>query len=113
MTPEKAQSQTQPYEAFRALPGPMAVRDVRDLMTYPFFSLAKSPRTVPIHFRTANVSVRVESTAEQGLATIWDADVLIWAASERGCGLTASSRGHRYADALNDSGRNPLARAPQ
>jgi plasmid replication initiation protein len=67
---------------FRALPGPMAVRDVQDLMAYPFFSLAKSKRVQPIDFRAGGVALRVEATVEHGLATIWDADVLIWAASQ-------------------------------
>ena len=69
-------------DLFRALPGEMAVRDAQDLMAYPFFSLAKSKRTVPIDFCSGSVTVRVEGTAEHGLATIWDADVLIWAASQ-------------------------------
>jgi plasmid replication initiation protein len=69
-------------EMFRALPGDMAPRDAQDLMAYPFFSLAKSKRTVPIDFRSGGITVRVEGTAEHGLATIWDADILIWAASQ-------------------------------
>lgn len=69
-------------DLFRALPGDMAPRDAQDLMAYPFFSLAKSKRTVPIDFRSGGVTVRVEGTAEHGLATIWDADILIWAASQ-------------------------------
>ena len=68
-------------ELFRALPGDMAPRDAQDLMAYPFFSLAKSKRTVPIDYRAGGITVRVEGTAEHGLATIWDADILIWAAS--------------------------------
>jgi plasmid replication initiation protein len=67
---------------FRSLPGDLATRDSQDLMAYPFFSLAKSKRTVPIDFRTKNISLRVEGTHEHGIATIWDADVLIWAASQ-------------------------------
>ncbi len=69
-------------DLFRALPGNMAPRDSQDLMAYPFFSLAKSRRTAPIDFRTGGVTVRVEGTAEHGIATIWDADLLIWAASQ-------------------------------
>jgi plasmid replication initiation protein len=65
-------------------------------MAYPFFSLAKSRRIAPIEFRTRQVTVRVEGTAEHGLATIWDADVLIWAASQlaeaRNRGLRLSRR---------------------
>jgi plasmid replication initiation protein len=67
---------------FRALPVPdMAPRDAQDLMAYPFFSLAKSRRTVPIHFESGPVRISVEGAPEHGIATIWDADVLIWAAS--------------------------------
>ena len=67
---------------FRALPGDMAPRDSQDLMAFPFFSLAKSRRTAPIDFRAGGVTIRVEGTAEHGIATIWDADILIWAASQ-------------------------------
>jgi plasmid replication initiation protein len=69
-------------ELFRALPGAIATRDAQDLMAWPFFSLAKSRRIQPIDFRAGGVGVRVEGTIEHGLATIWDADVLIWAASQ-------------------------------
>src|SRR3546814_535868 len=69
-------------DLFRALPGDMAPRDSQDLMAYPFFSLGKSKRVKPIDFRAGNVTIRVEGTAEHGIATIWDADVLIWAASQ-------------------------------
>ncbi|WP_437269654.1 replication initiator protein A [Stutzerimonas balearica] len=67
---------------FRALPSDMAPRDAQDLMAHPFFSLGKSRRTLPIDFRAGSVTVRVEGTHEHGIATIWDADILIWAASQ-------------------------------
>ena len=51
-------------------------------MAYPFFSLSKSRRVTPIDYRMGEVAIRVEATAEHGMATIWDADVLIWAASQ-------------------------------
>lgn len=57
-------------------------RDAQDLMSWPFFSLAKSRRVTPIDFRMGEVSIRVEATVEHGMATIWDADILIWAASQ-------------------------------
>ncbi len=60
----------------------MALRDAQDLMSYPFFSLGKSPRIKPIDFRMGEIVIRVEATLEHGMATIWDADVLIWAASQ-------------------------------
>jgi plasmid replication initiation protein len=68
--------------AFHALPGPLAVRDSQDLMAYPFFSLAKTKRVAPIRFRTGHLTIEVEATNQFGMATIWDADVLIWAASQ-------------------------------
>lgn len=69
-------------DLFRALPGDLAPRDAQDLMAYPFFSLAKSKRLAPIDFKAGAVAIRVEAVPEHGMATIWDADVLIWAASQ-------------------------------
>ena len=63
-------------------------------MAYPFFSLAKSKRLAPIDFRAGSIAIRVEAVPEHGMATIWDADVLIWAASQivhaRDAGLRTS-----------------------
>ena len=78
----KPPSERDQLELFRALPGELAPRDAQDLMAYPFFSLSKSHRVTPIDFRMGEVAIRVEATAEHGMATIWDADVLIWAASQ-------------------------------
>jgi plasmid replication initiation protein len=75
-------SEREQLDLFRALPGDLAPRDAQDLMAYPFFSLAKSKRTVPIDFRAGEITIRVEAVPEHGMATIWDADVLIWAASQ-------------------------------
>jgi plasmid replication initiation protein len=75
-------NERQQLDLFRALPGRMAPRDAQDLMSWPFFSLAKSRRIQPIDFRMGEVSIRVEATPEHGMATIWDADILIWAASQ-------------------------------
>jgi hypothetical protein len=81
-------------ELFRALPGDLAPGDAQDLMAYPFFSLAKTHRTTPIDFRMNEIAIRVEAVPEHGMATIWDADVLIWAASQiveaRDAGLRTS-----------------------
>ena len=60
----------------------IAARDAQDLMAWPFFSLAKMKRVQPIDFRMGEVAILVEATAEHGMATIWDADVLIWVASQ-------------------------------
>ena len=63
-------------------------------MAYPFFSLAKAPRTTPVDFRMNEIVIHVEAVPEHGMATIWDADVLIWAASQtveaRDAGLRTS-----------------------
>jgi plasmid replication initiation protein len=58
------------------------MRDQRDLMSQPFFSLAKSRRTAPILYEAGGIRVEVHGFPEHGMATIWDADVLIWAASQ-------------------------------
>ena len=69
-------------DLFRSMPGDLAPRDAQDLMAYPFFSLAKSRRIAPIDFHAGAIRIRVEASAEHGMATIWDADVLIFAASQ-------------------------------
>src|SRR3546814_9081475 len=69
-------------DLFRSVPGDVAARDAQDLMTWPFFSLAKSRRVTPIDFHMGPTWISVEAVPEHGIATIWDADVLIWAASQ-------------------------------
>jgi len=58
------------------------IRDQRDTMERPFFSLAKKPRFAPIEYRVGDVWVKVSSNPEFGMATIWDADILIWASTQ-------------------------------
>jgi plasmid replication initiation protein len=52
-------------------------------MERPFFSLSKSKRMKPIEYKNDNdgVFVTVQPHQDYGMATIWDADILIWAAS--------------------------------
>ena len=69
-------------DLFRSIPGDVAPRDAQDLMSWPFFSLGKTKRVTPIDFRMGETWIVVEATPEHGMATIWDADVLIWAASQ-------------------------------
>ncbi|CAH0497813.1 replication initiator protein A [Novosphingobium sp. CECT 9465] len=69
-------------DLFRTIPGNVAPRDAQDLMAYPFFSLSKTHRVTPIDFASGNVTIRVEAVPDHGMATIWDADILIWAASQ-------------------------------
>ncbi|WP_375551400.1 replication initiator protein A [Rhodophyticola porphyridii] len=81
-------------ELFYATSSDPAPRDAQDLMAYPFFSLSKKHRIRPIDYAVADVVVRVEAVPEHGMATIWDADILIWAASHlveaRDAGLRTS-----------------------
>jgi plasmid replication initiation protein len=69
-------------DPFIVATGDASPRDQRDLMERPFFSLAKARRTVPIRYASGGVEVEVFAVPEHGMATIWDADVLIWAASQ-------------------------------
>lgn len=61
----------------------MPLRDQRETMERPFFSLAKRKRIKPITYTSPDKTVWVEVRAvpEFGMATIWDADILIWVAS--------------------------------
>jgi plasmid replication initiation protein len=53
-------------------------------------SLAKAKRVTPILYQAGETKVQVCAVLEHGMATIWDADVLIWAASQI---LAAQDRG--------------------
>ncbi|RWE06357.1 MAG: replication protein A [Mesorhizobium sp.] len=88
-SPRKSGERAQLYP-FEALSGNVPPRDQRDLMAHPFFSLSKSRRVTPIHYKAGDVELQVYAVAEHGMATIWDADVLIWAASQI---LAAQDRG--------------------
>lgn len=57
------------------------LRDARETMERPFFSLGKRKRLRPIEYESDGVWVKVEPHQNYGMATIWDADILIWAAS--------------------------------
>jgi plasmid replication initiation protein len=58
-------------------------RDQKDTMERPFFSLSKSKRMKPIEYVNENdgIFVTVQPHQDYGMATIWDADILIWPAS--------------------------------
>jgi plasmid replication initiation protein len=60
----------------------IAVRDTRETMERPFFSLAKKPRLKPIQYQVGNVWIEVSANPQFGMATIWDADILIWASTQ-------------------------------
>ncbi|RWL93212.1 MAG: replication protein A [Mesorhizobium sp.] len=75
-------SERSKLDPFIVATGDASPRDQRDLMERPFFSLAKARRTAPILYQAGDIRVEVFAVAEHGMATIWDADVLIWAASQ-------------------------------
>lgn len=60
------------------------LRDQMELMERPFFSLSKNKRMREIDYRSPDgtVSLKVKPHQAYGMATIWDADILIWAASQ-------------------------------
>jgi plasmid replication initiation protein len=72
----------QRLDPFVIATGDASPRDQRDLMERPFFSLAKAKRIAPILYEAGGQRVEVHAMPEHGMATIWDADVLIWAASQ-------------------------------
>jgi len=61
----------------------LPLRDQREMMERPFFSLAKSKRIKPIDYVSPDgkVQVHVSANPDYGMATIWDADILIYCAS--------------------------------
>ena len=72
-------------------------RDNRDAMEFPFLSLQKK-RTKPIEFRGNGVHLSVGADSRFSIATIWDWDLVIFAASHLN-------------DAIED-GRQPSPRVP-
>ena len=62
----------------------LPLRDQRETMERPFFSLSKNKRLKPIEYTSPDgkVFVSVYANEKFGMATIWDADILIWAASQ-------------------------------
>lgn len=59
------------------------LRDQREMMERPFFSLSKSKRLKPIDYTSPDgrTWVHVSANPNYGMATIWDADILIYCAS--------------------------------
>src|SRR3954468_10134720 len=62
----------------------LPLRDQRETMERPFFSLSKRKRMKPIDYRSPDgkLWIKVSPHQDHGMATIWDADVLIWATSQ-------------------------------
>ena len=73
------------FDFFVPLMRDLPLKDQRETMERPFFSLQKRKRLKPIEYVSGDgdnaVRVKVEAVQGYGIATIWDADILIWAAS--------------------------------
>ena len=82
MTRRKTPDGAQQLDIFNACYADIPIRDQRDTMERPFFSLAKRPRRTPISYQVNGTQVDVYPVKEFGIATIWDADILIWAATQ-------------------------------
>lgn len=71
------------FDLFLPYIADMPLRDQREMMERPFFSLAKSKRVKPIDYTSPDgkLWVHVSANPDYGMATIWDADILIYCAS--------------------------------
>lgn len=73
------------FEMFFTLPdfSDISLRDYQETMQRPFFSLSKRKRIKPIDYTSPDksVSVHVSPNPTYGMATIWDADIMIYLAS--------------------------------
>lgn len=79
----KRQSPNSEFDLFIPLMGDLPLKDQREVMERPFFSLQKRKRVKPIEYKSPDGEtwVKIEAIPAYGMATIWDADILIWAAS--------------------------------
>ena len=73
MTAAKPQRQ---FDLFIPLMRDLPLKDQRETMERPFFSLQKRKRLKPIEYQSADgeVRVKVEAVPAYGMATIWDGD---------------------------------------
>lgn len=83
MTRADRQNVSEQFNMFLPYLADLPLRDQREMMERPFFSLAKSKRVKPIDYRSPDgkLWVHVSGNPDYGMATIWDADILIYCAS--------------------------------
>ncbi len=83
MTRAGKQSVSEQFDLFLPYIADLPLRDQREMMERPFFSLAKSKRVKPIEYTSPDnkLWVHVSANPDYGMATIWDADILIYCAS--------------------------------
>jgi len=113
---EKIPGHLEPFLPYLA---DLAFRDQREMMERPFFSLAKSKRIKPIDYQSPDgkLWVHVSANPDYGMATIWDADILIYCASvladmaRRGANDVPRRLHLMPYDLLRAIGRQPTGRA--
>ena len=83
MSRAERQRISEQFDLFLPYLADLPLRDQREMMERPFFSLAKSKRIKPIDYRSPDgkLWVHVSGNPDYGMATIWDADILIYCAS--------------------------------
>ena len=72
------------FDLFLPYLADLPLRDQREMMERPSFSLAKTKRSKPIDYTSPDRKrwVHVSANPDYGMATIWDADILIYCASQ-------------------------------
>ena len=119
MTQARREAVSERFELFLPYLADLPLRDQREMMERPFFSLAKSKRVRPIDYRSPDgkLWVHVSGNPDYGMATIWDADILIYCASmladmaRRGINDVPRKLHLMPYDLLRAIGRQPTGRA--
>ncbi|TCU57524.1 plasmid replication initiation protein [Novosphingobium sp. PhB57] len=83
MSRPRKETASEQFDLFLPYIADLPMRDQREMMERPFFSLAKSKRVKPIDYTSpdSKLWVHVSANPDYGMATIWDADILIYCAS--------------------------------
>lgn len=83
MSRARREAVSEQFDMFLPYLAELPLRDRCEMMERPFFSLAKSKRVKPIDYRSPDCKlwVHVSANPDYGMATIWDADILIYCAS--------------------------------
>ncbi len=119
MTQARREKIPEHLEPFLPYIADLPFRDQREMMERPFFSLAKSKRVKPIDYQSPDgkLWVHVSANPDYGMATIWDADILIYCASvladmaRRGANDVPRKIHLMPYDLLRAIGRKPSGRA--
>lgn len=119
MTRARREAVSEQFDLFLPYLADLPLRDQREMMERPFFSLAKSKRVKPIDYRSPDgkLWVHVSGNPDYGMATIWDADILIYCASmladmaRRGVNDVPRRLHLMPYDLLRAIGRQPTGRA--